>query len=352
MHTTALAEIINRARTAVMLSSTALQHTEGHSPAPLTKWQARTRAAAIASAASLPRLDAVTARAGLPLPSPTVTPTKRAKPPLLAAVVNLDELRAGPRRLLELVHSLGVHVCASKGYAVTPSQVTYHHSQELLALALKVTTRSVQKWQGELEKLGYIATAAHYGGHKSAARIDGLLIAVSLQAGHRAKLHYEDLAHQWRDLEADRLTGKTAWAALKWLRSQSVKSLEKKLIQVLELWAVTSAFTKPPLLTDYERAPNTVQDVIYTLPLLAEFDGQTRAKLVSSLADALAHSLNDHHSRAFWASKLWQALQAEDAGISALSALAALLARLQADMAEWPELRKPAALFVARLQAK
>ncbi len=319
------------------------------SPHGLTKWQARTRAAAIASAASLPRLDAVTARAGLPLPSPTVQPTKRAVLPLLATVTNLDELKTGPRRLLELLHSLASHVCRSRGYACTPSQVTYHQSQELLALSLGVTTKTVQRWTRTLEALELVATRAHFGGHSNAARVDGLVIAVSLKAGHRARLHHEDLAHQWRDLEADRLTGKTAWAAAKYLMSGSVSTQQERTNQVLEMWAVTGCFQRPPFFTDSDISPRTVLDVAYTLPLLGDIPPRDRPALVSKLASALAHGLNDHHSTAWYASLIWQALEAEQSGLTALQPLAALLTRLWTDCKEWPELRRPGALLASRL---
>jgi hypothetical protein len=265
-------------------------------------------------------------------------------------VVNLDELRAGPRRLLEALHSLAVYVVATRGYACVPNQVTYHLSQELLALSLGCTTRSVQKWQAELERLGHLDTRAHYGGRKTDARVDGLVLAVSLKPNHRARLHHDELAHKWRDLDVDRQAGKTAWAALKYLRSQSTTSLETKTNQVLQSWAVTSSFSKPRYFTDYERAETTVLDVVYTLPLLADSPPRERPALVGRLAAALSHGLNDHHSTAFYASLIWQALEAEQNGLTALQPLASLLARLWADCREWPELRRPGALLAARMR--
>jgi hypothetical protein len=269
--------------------------------------------------------------------------------PLLATVTNLDELKTGPRRLLELLHSLASHVCRSRGYACTPSQVTYHQSQELLALSLGVTTKTVQRWTRTLEALELVATRAHFGGHSNAARVDGLVIAVSLKAGHRARLHHEDLAHQWRDLEADRLTGKTAWAAAKYLMSGSVSTQQERTNQVLEMWAVTGCFQRPPFFTDSDISPRTVLDVAYTLPLLGDIPPRDRPALVSKLASALAHGLNDHHSTAWYASLIWQALEAEQSGLTALQPLAALLTRLWTDCKEWPELRRPGALLASRL---
>jgi hypothetical protein len=325
--------------------------TPNAAPVDLTRWQGQTRRENDARAAELPFTALPRARAALDLPTPTVRPTAAPRCPDLGDVVNLaDELRAGPRRLLESLHRLAVHVVSVRGYACVPNQVAYHLSQELLALSLGCTTRSVQKWQAELERLGLIDTRAHYGGRKTDARVDGLVLAVSLKPNHRARLHHDELSHKWRDLDADRQAGKTAWAALKYLRSQSSTALETKTNQVLQSWAVTSSFSKPRYFSDYERAETTVLDVVYTLPLLADSPPRERPALVGRLAAALAHGLNDHHSAAWYASLIWQALEAEQNGLAALQPLASLLARLWADCQEWPELRRPGALLAARMR--
>ncbi len=48
----------------------------------------------------------------------------------------LDELRPGPRRLLELLHQVAVSTVTARTYSVVPSQVTIHQPQELIACAL------------------------------------------------------------------------------------------------------------------------------------------------------------------------------------------------------------------------
>ena len=344
-------DVLNRTRAAIITSRVAITSTAPAGLDRLTKWQAATRVENHARAATLPRLEALTARDGLPLPTPTVQLARRAACPDLADITDLDTLKAGPRRLLASLHSLGVHVVAARGYACAPNQVTYHLSQELLALSLSVTTKSVQSWTRELEALGLLDTRAHYGGNRSAARIDGLVLAVSMKPGHTARLHHDDLAHQWRDLEADRKAGRTAWAARQHLMSESVKDPETVTNQVLRQWAVAPGFfTSLPLNTDSDIAPRTVQDVVYTLPLLGDIPPRERPALVGKLAHALAHGLNDHHSRAWYASLIWQALEAEQNGIPALQPLAALLARLWADCGEWQALRRPGALLAARLR--
>lgn len=347
---TALTNVLNAARAAILARAANVQvlpsaDTRGNLPNDLAAAQAavKARAAAVRPVeAPAPRV-----RVSKP-PAPIVTPS-RSNGEALEALGDLSAVKAGPRRLLALLHSLAGHVIGAKGYAARPSQVTFHQSQELLSKALGVTTKTIQRWTRELEGLGHLATRAHYGGSKQDARIDGLVVAVSLKAGHKARLHHEDMAHQWRDLEADRKAGRTAWAAQKWM-SESLQREQTEWIKLLQNWSLRGSFTKPPLEADSDIGPNTVQDVIYTLPLLADLPPRDQPALVSACAAALAHDLNDEHSRRFYARVIWDALEAERSGVAALQPLAALLTRLEADMREWAGLRRPAALLASRLK--
>jgi hypothetical protein len=352
LHTHSFTETINRTRAAILSRAITLQALPSADTAPkLPSDLAAAREAVKARAVTQAPTEAPAPRVVIKKP-PVVKPTRsRPNREALEALGDLSEVKAGPMRLLELFHWLGLHVVEAKGYAVRPSQVTYHQSQELVARMLRVTTKTIQRWTRDLEALRLIATRAHYGSRKSDARIDGLVIAVSLKANHRAYLHYEDLAHQWRDLDADRQAGRTAWAALKAM-SESVQTQEGQYLYILQNWAVCGSFTTPPLGTDSDIVPNTVQDVIYTLPLLPDLPPLARTKAVSQCAEALAHGLNDEHSRRWYARVIWDAITAEQNNIPALQPLAALLSRLEADMREWTGLRQPAALLNARLQGR
>ncbi|MFC3860374.1 hypothetical protein ACFOPQ_06295 [Deinococcus antarcticus] len=317
-------------------------------------------------------------------------------PPSLADLLDLDALRprrgkgagtAGAGALATLLHTLTVHVLERRPSlrrrdGRLPQQVVLHLSAEMLAAALGVDESTARRWTQRLEEVGYLHARPHYttltedGGSRTV--VDGTLYAIRLEAGHQAHLSYQDLNRQYRDLNADRAAGRTAHAAVRQARQQaaqanSVPDEEKNMpgstdlsissrsvyLQLKE-WAVTPGqFNKNPLKADPCIIPpaelgetlKTVQDVVYTLPLLAEAHPTKRAPLVGMLAATLARALNDGHSRAWYCRLIWNAWRAETEGRAGLRVLAAQLERLDIDRREWTTLRNPAALLAARLRA-
>ena len=283
----------------------------------------------------------------------------------------------GAGRLARLFDLLARYVLKARGYRVTPSQVVFHMSQELLAKALKVNVKTVRRWTDQLEALGYCHSRPHFSNMtqdgETVTAVDGMLYAVRLQGGHRAHLSYDDLAHHWRDLDADRKAGRTAWAILKAAQKQEEQEQEKARqesqknmpgstspthggawLQVLKDWAVTPGTHKNPLEDDPgifpPAEPRTVQDVVYALPLVLDAHPTKRAALVGMLGATLARQLRDQHSRRWYCRLIWDAYAASVEGRAGLQQLAAQLARLDADRREWGGLRNPAALLAARLR--
>jgi hypothetical protein len=259
----------------------------------------------------------------------------------------LDELRPGPRRLLELLHQVAVSTVTARAYPVAPSQVTVHQPQELIAKALGCHVVTVWRWTGDLARLGLIAARAHFTTSKGATRADGTLYAVTLQPGHRAHLTHDDLAYSWRDLDGDRAAGRTAW---KVLQGSDLRTVDQWL-NLLAAWAVTpGSVTDTPLFPDPCNSPGTLQDAAHMLPLVATAHPDKRPALVGMIASALARALDDQHSRRFYCRTVWDAWTAEVEGRAGLQVLAAQLARLDADRREWAGLKRPGALLAARLR--
>lgn len=288
-------------------------------------------------------------------PPPTVRVSKAAPAPAprpRPACASLDALTAdhalaaGPARLLALLHETATSTATARGYRVAPSQVTIHQPQELLARACGVHYTTVWRWTHTLEQAGLVDARPHYTTSNGTTRIDGTLFAVSLQVGHRAHLTHDDLSHQWRDLDADRAAGRTAWSVL---QGSDQRDVDKWKLLLRE-WAVTPGTTTLPVVSsDPCNGPQTVQDVAYMLPLLATAHPDKRPALVGLMASTLAHALNDRHSRRYWCKVIWSAWTADIEGRHGLQHLAAQLARLQADLHEWPGLRSPGALLASRL---
>jgi hypothetical protein len=258
-----------------------------------------------------------------------------------------DELRPGPRRLLELLHQVAVSTVTARAYPVAPSQVTLHQPQELIARALGCSLRSVYNWTRDLAALGLIAARAHFTTSKGATRADGTLYAVTLQPGHRAHLTHDDLTHSWRDLDGDRAAGRTAWKLL----AGSEQRTETEWYSILENWSrCPGSVTSHPLVPDPANGPSTLQDSAHALPLIATAHPDKRPALVGMIASALARALDDQHSRRWYCRLVWNAWTAEVEGRAGLQVLAAQLARLDADRREWAGLKRPGALLAARLR--
>jgi hypothetical protein len=206
---------------------------------------------------------------------------------------------------------------------------------------------TVWRWGKDLIGAGLIAVRAHYSTLRRATRADGTLYAVSLKAGHVAHLAHDDLSYPWRDLDADVKHGRTAWKALQW----STQGEKTDWYKILSDWAVKPGEINSPLPSfDHCNLPGTLQDAAHALPLLATAHPTKRPALIGLIASTISHALHDQHSRRYWFSAVYASWAAELQGRAGLQVLAAHLMRLDADLREWPTLRKPAALLVSRIR--
>lgn len=331
-------------------------------------------------------------------------------PPAIVDLVDLDELRPkcgkgfggeGPGELARLLDHLARHalsVCPGKYRKRSghwPRQIVLHLSAEMLAARLGRHVDTVREWTKILEALGYLHARLHFtqatrNGQKGTV-VDGTLYAIRIQPGHKARLSFKDLNKSYRNLDADRQAGRTAfrvieradWLEQRALEHQAEQSLNAEitnsvpdeesyirgstptqvkaryLLEQLKTWAVTPGQVQDPLFSDprisdpdeLAGAVKTVQDVIYLLPTVAETHADKRAALVGILGAALARALNDQHSRRWYCKVIWAAWTTELEGRGGLQVLAAQLARLDVERKEWGTLRRPAALLNARLRA-
>lgn len=286
--------------------------------------------------------------------NPTPAPKAPSRPSYapLELLTDLRALKAGPFRLLELLWEVGKHTVQARGYRLTPSQVTVHLPQELIAAALGCHVVTVWRWLAPLRALRLVDARAHYSTSQGVTRADGTLFAVCLQPGHWAGLTFDDLSHDWRDLDGDRAAGRTAWATLKACKGQA-PSKGVGWLEMLKSWAVIPGDTGNPVVTD-PCSPDAddlgdVREVIYRLSELPAVHVRHRAAEVGKLGAALARHLDDRHSRRWYCGLIWDAWESYTQGGGGLQALAAALARLDADLREGAPWRTPGAVLAARL---
>ncbi|CAM3464279.1 Replication protein [Deinococcus saxicola] len=300
---------------------------------------------------------------------------------------------AGAGALAVLLHELGRIALAARLYLYDkdgnpPRQVVMHLCAELLAKSLGICDNTLREWTAQLTAVGFVSARQHFtsmtgkDGQRMTA-VDGTLYAVRLAPGHTARLKYRDYKRQYRDLDADKAAGRTAFNAIANAdkRFEEAKNLEcvvddqnfiegspdpvnqrqAELLEQLKRWAVIpgnidlqNPLKHDPAINDAaeaERLLNGVQDVVFLLPTLLEAHKSKRAALVGMMGAALARDLKDSHSRLYYCKVIWQAWQAEIEGRDGLQALAVELQRLEVDRREWKGLRRPAALLAARLRA-
>ena len=308
---------------------------------------------------------------------------------------------AGAGALAELLYE---QACTALAYRLhlydedgnPPPQMVLLGCAELNAATLDVSENTVRDWTAQLVEDGFLDAKAHHTtmtteDGEQITVVDGMLYAIRLAPGHKARLRYEDYKKQYRDLDADRAAGRTAFNAIRnaqrraELAAEAMRAegqnlnavpdgekntagseilkaqVQAELREQLRRWAVIPGNVTlenplnpdPAVFSPEEVAArlNGVQDVVYLLPTLTEAHASKRAALVGIMAATIANDLNDQKSRLYYCKVIWQAWQDELEGRSGLQHLAAQLQRLEVDRREWTELRNPAAVLAARLRA-
>ncbi|MBB6018890.1 hypothetical protein [Deinococcus radiopugnans] len=322
--------------------------------------------------------------------------------PRLSELLDLEPFRpkrgkgfgtAGAGALAAKLHELARIFLAAHLYLYSkdgkpPKQVVMHLCAEMLAKSLGICDNTLREWTAQLQATGYVYARQHFTSMTnengvSVTGVDGTLYAVRLAPGHEARLRYRDYKRQYRDLDADRAAGRTAFNAIANAKKRfeeakilecvvddeifiegspdPVGQMQAEMSEQLRRWVVIpgNVTTQNPLKADpaindaaeAERLLQGVQDVVHALPALLEAHKSKRAALVGMMGAALARDLKDAHSRLYYCKVIWQAWQAEIEGRDGLQALAAELQRLEVDRREWKGLRRPAALLASRLRA-
>ncbi|RIH84948.1 hypothetical protein Mrose_02416 [Calidithermus roseus] len=281
------------------------------------------------------------------------------------------------RTLLHLAMEVGLH----RAYHPATGEVVFHLPQGALALALwpevkpETGRKRVQRALARLSEAGLLAFAPRVGNArdrqtgKPLGWKDGTVFRVRLSPGRARPLTREELAHPWRDLEADTRRGRTL---LKVRRGQQNPEVSQSLkhpegvppAELLKDWALPPAVLPQTPLSDWDTpasrctgsprpergssvsrraaARNALQDV----KLCAR---EERRAFVGEAGTALARLLSDGQSAGLYRALLWGALRRLDRGEDRFEALWNALDRVLTDLEEGFA-RKPGALLVARLR--
>lgn len=265
-----------------------------------------------------------------------------------AVLVGLEHpLHLTAERIFTALFHTALQTAQAKGQPLTASQVTIHQPAEVLAAYVGVSIPTLYKYLHQLRTLGLVAHRGHVGSYYNLHRKTGTLFAVSLKPGHRAKVRYEDLRHQHRNLTEDIEGKRTAWTFLQSFKGQKAPTSGVKLDHLVA-WAVNPGqFAKTPVSSD---SKTPLDETVYSLELLSDTHPSKRGELVDRYAKALARGFLDSANVNFWRKLLWNAVKREHEGQSVFYQLQNALTRLMADVQEWAGLKKPGALLVHRLK--
>lgn len=250
-------------------------------------------------------------------------------------------------RIYALLHFLGCTVAQRRGYHRKAGQVSYFCPAELAYAHLGISKGSFYRSLKELLALGLVDAR----GHKTtingwAVRCDGTLWSVKLlpHKGSRARLRYDDLKAQYRDLEADIEAGNTVYAQT---RQSSTGKAKLVTLESLLVWTLPPVCAQSPVILTVASEQRLSLEILLDVPFVPR---QGRREAVDRAARALAHHLTDAGSLNFYHYLVWQLLRLHQQGRDYVLAVYQMVQRANADHREGFA-RKPGALFVSRLKA-
>jgi hypothetical protein len=246
----------------------------------------------------------------------------------------IETVARGPRRLFLVLYQSARAIARSRRYARRVGSISLHLPVDILALHLGVDRTTIWRWAKELERQGLIARATHYGTLDGRTVATGTVWVVRLTPG-RARITYEDLTHPWRNLEADRASGATAWAWIKAGRRPDLK--------VIILWALGARYGPRGPAPGGAGAPGEPVS-LYDLYSLPETPREKLPGLITRLADHLADLMGDPGGRRWYAGILWRIAKGELRPQSVIDAVNRTLADVREGWA-----RRPGALLNRRL---
>ncbi len=253
-------------------------------------------------------------------------------------------------KLFKALLATAVETGKGRGYSPHTTHVTMHLPLEVLADVCGI--HRVTAWRNlpALRELGLVEYRPHKSTLRGETRNSGMLWQVRLNplAGSKARLSYDDLKHQWRDLDRDVKRKRTAYRQLQNRMQLSVETSTDEIdIKPLLEWTLHPSTTSPRLSTDSCVARQTSLEALLDLK---HADKEERNQMVDIAAQALSQALADSNSVSWYQKLLWSLLRRYDATGEDYSYQVYLMAqRAKTDVLEGFS-RKGGAVFVSRLK--
>ncbi len=245
------------------------------------------------------------------------------------------------------LHEIAVEAMAARGYSPGVSEVELFCPAEMVAQAVGISRATLYRALPQLVEAGLVDFRGHKTTLRGRTRADGTCWSVRLRpvGGRAARLSYDALKRQYRDLGADVKAGRTSWALLRQSKDNPSREVD---LNVIRRWSLPPSPVKTPLPSDCRMTARRSLEAVLDVP---QVERGERSRVVSLAAEALATALRDRAGVNFYRKLMWQLLRRRDAtGDDAPFHVVYEQARRASAESGEGYGRRPGALFTSRLK--
>lgn len=261
-----------------------------------------------------------------------------------------ESLSKTSQKLYLTLVAAAIETAKGRGYSAHTTHVTMHIPLEVLASVVGLHRVTLWRNLPALRDLGLIDYRAHKGTLRGETRNTGTLFQVRLSpiSGSKARLSYDDLKHQWRNLDQDVKRKRTAYRQLRDRTQQSIESSTEGMdIKPLLQWTLPLKTYQNPVRSDCCTRRQISLEAILDVKHAPK---EERNGMVALAAEALSQALADQQGTNWYRKLLWQLLRRFDATGEDYSYQVYLMATRSRTDALEGFARKPGALFNSRIK--
>lgn len=273
------------------------------------------------------------------------------------------DLKRNELKTFKLLHTVALELAAKRNYSAQVTHVSFFCPLEIIAIALEISRTTLWRHLKIMLELGIVSYKPHKTTHRSKTLNDGCLWNIKLNPakGKSARLSYEELKTQYRDLSLDISNKRTAFAFKKAREEQQENKMKQSFRTTEDLkgkklilsWTLNPLLSKYPVSSDCF-IPQESSDKQLAFHLESMLDvvfvpKDARNLAVQHAASAICVALCDHKSHKFYCDLLWNLLRRSDRGENYFLTVFEMILRARTDHLEGFA-RSAGALLVSRLK--
>lgn len=265
---------------------------------------------------------------------------------LLTSCLDDAPCRESARVIYRALFRLALDAASQAGHAASTTRAVFHLVAELLMDYCSLKKSAFYDNLRYLTTAGLVDCEAHMGNLRGKSVATGTLWAVSLQpdrvlSGQAApvRLLGDDWAFEWRNLNADVRSGRTAYNELhprpvgpEGTAGESKDRAERRMcFEDLKRWTKKPVVNIPSDNLTLRHFPEAGQNVVWELHHASLVQARQRAAIVDRQARTLAAAFGDPNL-AFWRRFIWNLTRGIDSGTDMAAEAGTILARILSDL--------------------